>query len=335
MKKIAIALSIIMLIGCTTKSNINGSSTFPQLTGKYLGQKKPTLSPEIFAPNIISTGMSEINATFSPDYKEFLYTIILPSGQYVIMTMSYSENKWSEPQVASFSGKHSDADPFITHDRKWLYFVSKRPVDGEQKVKEDWDIWRLEKVNGEWSNLEKLGSDINSKTNDIYPTLTKDGTLYYSSGKGEKDNNDLFYAKAKGDNFAPSIKLNDEINRNWTGDVFISPEEDYMIYGSYGKREESGLYITFNNDGAWTSPVRMGEEINRTGNEFCPIVSPDGKYFFFTSNRKVDKRKSKEALSLQKIKEDFIDSFTSPGNGQNDVYWVDAKIIDKYREKGH
>ena len=43
-----------------------------------MGQKEPGLVPEIFAPNIVSTGMTEINACFSPDYTEFFYTIVLP-----------------------------------------------------------------------------------------------------------------------------------------------------------------------------------------------------------------------------------------------------------------
>ena len=46
----------------------------------------------------------------------------------------------------------------------------------------------------------------------------------------------------------------------------------------------NGLYITFNSDGEWSIPQNMGKEINKTGNEFCPMVDPDGKYFFFTSS---------------------------------------------------
>lgn len=331
MNKIIIALILLLLIECKTESTQNTS--YIEMTGKYFGQDEPKLLPEIFAPNIVSTGMSEINACFSPDYNEFLYSIILPDGQFVIMTMSYSGEKWSNPEVAKFSGKYSDADPFITLDGKWLYFVSKRPTDTNQKMKKDWDIWRLEKVNGEWSNLERLGSDINSEADDIYPTLTKKGTLYYSSGRYGNNNRDIFYAVSNGNNFNSSLKLNDTINSNWEGDVYISPEEDYMIFASYDREEGSGLFISFNNSGIWAAPVRMSEEINRTGREFCPMVSPDGRFFFFTSNRTIGKEESKEALSYKKIREDFIESYSYPGKGKNDIYWVDSGIIEKYRNK--
>ncbi len=141
-KLIILFLLIILLFGCNTERIENKEDSFPELTGKYIGQKQPGLSPEIFAPNIVSTGMSEINAAFSPDFKEFYFSIRMPNGQLVIMTMIYDGTKWSEPEVASFSGRYSDADPFITNDGKWLYFISKRPVDSMNVAKSDWDIWR-------------------------------------------------------------------------------------------------------------------------------------------------------------------------------------------------
>ncbi len=331
MKNVIVFLLALFLFGCNTKREENKDDSFPVLTGKYLGQNEPKLSPEIFAPNIVSTGMSEINACFSPDYKEFLYSIILPSTQFVIMSMSYSDEKWSEPEVASFSGKYSDADPFITLDGRWLYFVSKRPFDTIQTARNDWDIWRLENIEGKWSNLERLNSNINSDADDIYPSLTNQGTLYFSSGRYGDNNRDIFYAKSINDGFEPSIKLSDAINSHWEGDIFISPEEDYMIFRSFGRAEGSGLYISFKFNDLWGIPKRMDEEINRTGRELCPIVSPDGKYFFFTSNHSSLKEKSTEKLSYDKIKKDFNDSFHHPGMGKNDVYWVGIEVIEKYR----
>ena len=104
-----------------------------------------------------------------------------------------------------------------------------------------------------------------------------------------------------------------------------------MIFRSYGRKEGGGLYISFKINDIWYYPVRMDEEINRTGRELCPIVSPDGKYFFFTSNHTILKEKSTEKLSYGKIKKDFNDSFYHPGMGKNDVYWVDIEVIEKYR----
>jgi hypothetical protein len=104
-----------------------------------------------------------------------------------------------------------------------------------------------------------------------------------------------------------------------------------MIFASFGRDTGSGLYITFKNEGEWGLPQRMSEEINVTGREFCPIVSPDGKYFFFTSNQSIRNDDSPERLTYKKIKDDFKQSCKSPQRGKTDIYWVDSKIIDNYR----
>ncbi len=241
MKNAILIILTIILLGCITKQTENKEMNSPSLSGKYFGQTAPKLTPELFAPNIISTGMSELNACFSPDYNEFFYSIRMLNKQIVIMSVSYVNDRWSEPEIACFSGKY--ADPFISLDGKWLYFISKRPIDTIQIAKEDYDIWRLEKIDGQWSNLERLSSNINSEYDDVYPTLIKQGTLYYSSGKAGNNKRDIFYAKGKGREFEPSIKLLDRINNHWEGDVYVSQDEDYMIFRSLGRKAEKGLYI--------------------------------------------------------------------------------------------
>ena len=302
------------------------------LIGKYLGQTKPGLKPEIFAPNIVSTGMAEINAVFSPDFKEFYYSIRMPSGKLVIMVLKNDGAQWSGPKVASFSGEYSDADPFISHDGNWLYFISKRPVDSTNIAKNDWDIWRVNKKGDKWFEPERLSSEINSDKDETYPSLTQNGKLYFSSGRIGENNNDIFSADRVENGFSYPIRLNDTINSHWEGDIFISPKEDYMIFRSFGRDAGSGLYITFNSNGQWSLPKRMGEDINVTGREFCPIISPDGKYFFFTSNKSIKSNDDAEKLTYKKIKDDFIQSNNYPQRGRTDIYWVDAKIVDNYRK---
>jgi Tol biopolymer transport system component len=48
---------------------------FPILKGPYLGQKPPGMTPEIFAPGIVSTGLDELNSVFSPDGDEFYFCV--------------------------------------------------------------------------------------------------------------------------------------------------------------------------------------------------------------------------------------------------------------------
>ena len=90
------------------------------------------------------------------------------------------------------------------------------------------------------------------------------------------------------------------------------------------------LYISFKkNDGSWTKAKNMGEPINSSASEICPGVSPDGKYFFFTSYRTIHKNYSEIPLTY----EEKIRILNSPGNGLGDIYWVDARIIEKIKPK--
>ena len=71
----------------------------------------------------------------------------------------------------------------------------------------------------------------------------------------------------------------------------------------------------------------MKEKINATGREYCPMVTPDGKYFFFTSPRSKFKPYSESRLTV----EDINKMWSMPENGQGDIFWMDAKIIDEFR----
>ena len=68
-------------------------------------------------------------------------------------------------------------------------------------------------------------------------------------------------------------------------DPFIASDESFLIFcssrpGGYGSYD---LYIAFRKkDGTWTKAKNMGPEINTSGEEARPSITPDGKYFFFT-----------------------------------------------------
>jgi len=49
---------------------------FPRLSGPYLGQKPPGMTPELFAPGIISTNMNAAKIAISPDGKEIFFRLM-------------------------------------------------------------------------------------------------------------------------------------------------------------------------------------------------------------------------------------------------------------------
>lgn len=278
----------------------------PVPRGEYLGQKAPGLRAERFAPGIVSTEKSELNSVFTPDGGEFYFTIQTVQGPWKIMVMKQKDGAWTKPAVASFSGVYSDVDLFISPDCRRLFFCSNRPFDGQDKPRQNYDIWVVERDGGDWSKPANLGAPVNSEANEFYPSVTRNGTLYFQSGRpGARGGRDLYKARLENGTYTKAENLGEPVNSLlMEGDGLISPDEDFLIL-SVDRTDSLGqgdLYISFRSkDGAWTAPRNMGTSVNTPANENCPTLSPDGKYLFFTSG--------------------------------GDIYWVSAKVIEPLKRK--
>ena len=62
MKQVILIIGFIFVI---LFSNCKQQSEFPALSSFFLGQKPPGMTPELFAPGILSTEANEFNATFT------------------------------------------------------------------------------------------------------------------------------------------------------------------------------------------------------------------------------------------------------------------------------
>ncbi len=247
---------------------------FPVLKGPYLGQKPPGMNPVIFAPGIVSTDMSEFSCTFSPDGKSFYFARDTGGYKYTIYITREAENGWTNPQVAPFSGKYLDHEPFYSHDGKRLYWGSMRPSDNGQVV---YSTWFIEKTSDDWSEPQPLNFFA------MYVTSSRNGTLFYTA-KGEGG---ACIAKSR---FVDGSYQEQEIlgppvlSKYWDAHPFIASDESYLIFDSENrpKTGECRLWICFKKkDGTWTTPKNMGNKIHeKTG---YAMLSPDEKYLFFSA----------------------------------------------------
>ena len=85
--------------------NLNAEKEWLVLKGPYLGQKPPGMTPEIFAPGVVSTGFDEMFTYFTPDARE-LYFQLWKAPFPVILVMKEENGRWTKPKVASFSGRY-------------------------------------------------------------------------------------------------------------------------------------------------------------------------------------------------------------------------------------
>ena len=307
--------------------------SFPALKGPYLGQKPPGMTPEIFVPGIISTGRSEQQIAFAPDGRELFLWLGENRPYCTILWMKDEGEGWHPLQVALFSGKYVDMKFSFSPDGNTFFFSSNRPHLRGGKPSDNLDIWSVERHQNGWGQPILLNSPVNTESHDYYPVTAGNGNLYFMSDRdGGMGEDDIYVAcfedgklkKAK--NIGPPI--NTALNE---GDPFIAQDESYLIFccrdreGGFGNND---LYISFRKaDGSWTEPINMGASINTLAEEVCPVVTHDGKYLFFSSNRKRIDGYPESPLTYEQI----IGDLAGPGNGSNDIYWVDAKIIDELR----
>ena len=289
-------------------------------------------APQLFAENVVSTGDDESHPAFMPDGKTLYFLKNDPSFNHWTIVVSHEQNgKWSTPEVAPFSGRFSDADPFITLDGQRFFFISTRPVNG--KPKEDTDIWMLKKsgdgaaANMQWSAPEHIDA-VNSDTNEWFPTVSNNGNLYFGSERpGGKGKCDLNVSRLVDGKYQTPENLGEPINTAANEvEPFIAPDESYIIFAGTGLPESRGaydLYVSFRRGAAWTKPMNLGDKINSAAWDLSPKVSPDGKWFFFTSNRGFADKPLEKRLSYKEL----LQKLHSPGNGLRDIYKIDISAL--------
>lgn len=262
---------------------------FTNLKGDYFGLTPPGDTPEIFLPEIVSVkGKNTHACTFSPDGKQ-LYFSRYPDRKSFVMT--FENGQWSNPQEAFFNGKETS----ISSSNETLFYYR------------DGDIYFNKKTEEGWGNAIDVGKDINTVEMEYYPSVTYDGTLFFSRN-GNWDEGRIMYSTFKNGKYTPPVDIGFPVNNGGASHAYVAPDKSYMIFnsprkGSYTKLD---LWISFRNDlDIWTNPQNLGKTINSGGDAIlCPTVSPDGKYLFFTR--------------LQK-------------DGTGYIYWVSAKIINRIR----
>ena len=273
----------------------------PRIFGEYLGQHKPGLTPELFAPGVVSTERYEFGCTFAPDGRSFYFT--RNDGEYTegaiyVMSREDGGGRWSRPEVASFSGRYSDIEPMIAPDGYRFFFGSTRPLVGQGGDK-DTDIWFMERTSQGWSEPRNAGPAVNESTREFHASATHDGTVYFAGfGAG---GGDIFRARMVAGTYSVRQALPFPINSDaQETHPFVAPDESYLLFergpsyvhfkqGVGGETQSPrGLFISFRTAGdTWSSPQRLSREINGDRGAGFPMVSPDGKFLFFSQEGEI------------------------------------------------
>jgi hypothetical protein len=253
----------------------------------------------VFAPDVISDAREQWRITFTPDGKTAYFAssaAFFPfTRQATIYVSHLVGGAWTAPEVASFSGRYSDIDPFLSPNGQRLYFSSIRPVDGV--LRGDVDLWMVERTPDGWGEPIWLGPNVNSPTADeLYPSVSAAGTLYFASGPFFPQPGrhfDIYRAERRGDGFAPREALGAGVNTApvaggglqaaWEFNPEISVDGRTLVFtslrpGGFGLGD---LYVSHLERGAWTPARNLGPLVNTAADEYHPTLSRDRRTLYF------------------------------------------------------
>ena len=194
---------------------------------------------------------------------------------------------WTNPRLLNVNTSRSwDSTPFLSKDGKTLYFASNR-----SKGYGGTDIYKAN-VNrrGRWINIQNMGPEINTSGNELFPSVTEDGRLYFSSDSHEGFGGlDIFVASRRGGKITivnPGKPLNSR------GDDFgVNPYN--LTRGFFTSNREGGagdddIYTFVNDDpnlkivnytlkGTTLTPKSDTKELNVLGNSTVKLLDRDGQ----------------------------------------------------------
>ncbi len=250
-------------------------------------------TPRLFAPGVVSTAAPEFGLTFEPDGRTAYFNRASDDReQLTIWVARWTGATWTA-EIAPFSGRDRDFDPFVTPDGRRLYFSSERPRPGRAEpargpgdARPDPHLWYVTRVGATWSEPTPVDGPVGDLPTN-FVSATRDGTLYF--GTWSHDVASLYRAAPRGASFAAPERI--ELGGDPTlvrGNPLIAPDGSFLlIYGRPADRSaEPDLYVTRPVvGGGWTTPTRLPPVVNSVHTEFAPAFSPDGRYLFFTSER--------------------------------------------------
>ncbi len=291
------------------------------LYNSYLDQKLPGITPELFAPAIVNTDSIEINTVFNSTFTELFFTRIIDES-FVIHYSELIDGNWTVPEpIQMYSDQDGESvaiDPSINQEGNIMYFLGISPADRSKNAKPD--IYKSQNFQGKWQIASKVEHPISTEEYaESYPIVVADGSLYFTSDRpGGFGKRDIYRAQYLGDGkFDTPVNIGSEVNsKKSERSTYISPDESFLITANT-YTEEKGFAVSFKKNDKWQTPIYfdLGEPLTKDWIYFCPYMSPDRKYFFFS------KRYSDPPESGWK------------GVTKGEVYWVNASGIFNLKRK--
>ncbi len=147
-----LSLTILAILIFSSGIAAGGQSPFPRLEGSYLGQKPPGMTPQPFAPGIITTDEDEGSSGFALNGAAFLFQKFRERRCHTYITRLV-DGVWTAPELIPFweTMVHNGDFVFSSDDKTMLY-----QVKNEKEGLLASDIWKAELRADGWGDRAPL-----------------------------------------------------------------------------------------------------------------------------------------------------------------------------------
>jgi Tol biopolymer transport system component len=254
--------------------------------------------PVPFAPEMRTPGTSARGIAFAPDGTEAYFTQQGGGrrGRPQIFVSRLVDGRWSPAEPAPFTTGWEES-PFLTADGRRLVFSSRRDVPGSGAARGNNNLWIVERsAEGVWGEPRPLEGDVNRPRPDdddapafseTGPALLPSGQLLYSTTESNEWSSDLYLAEQVEGRFVNPrpLLLNSSGSES---NPAVSPDGHLLVFQAYRDSDaigEQDLYVAERTELGWGPPRLLPEPLNSPASDGYPSFSPDGRYFFFASDR--------------------------------------------------
>ena len=286
----------------------------------------------IFAPGVISGPANDAVPAFTPDGNTVYFT-----RSHTILVSHRVGDRWSEPEVAPFSGRWGDSEPALSPDGAILIFASNRPaVEPGLPLDGEWgfpnrrtfkangaNLWRVERQANGWGPPVRLPDIVNRGTAVWEPSIVADGSLYFMDAH-VPGRFRLYRSQYKDGHYQEPELLNFNDGAWSDVDATVAPDESFLVFSSNRPPVEGTdhheLFIAFRTADGWGQLTHLGALVNAPpADNVNPRLGADHHTLYFTSGRTLASTFPRTPATLAAD----LRRASSWNNGATNIWYVD------------
>jgi len=209
------------------------------------------------------------------------------NGGENLYSSTFFNGKWTKPKSISpkINTDRNEGAASISLDGKTLVFTACNVPNNIGSC----DLYVSYYEDGDWTEPELLGSEVNSRDWDSQPSLSRDGTILYFVSKRADGygGSDIWMSRRNDQGWSRAVNLGPKINTAYD-DVspYIYADNQSLFFASKGRVGLGGLdlYVSSNAKEGWLDPKNLGYPINNAFDQVGYSISPQGWAYYSSSN---------------------------------------------------